>query len=298
MIAKDLFSVFSPQGPKGKLTVLLFHKCPAVVDELTPTEMSGSRFEHILDFLDENCNVLPLAAATNFLQRGSLPSRAVAITFDDGYTDWLETVGPALRKRNFPATFFISTEQLCGPALWHERIVSAVRALPDTGVTLPYGFGNYGDLKDLSSRIKLVSDLQERLKYASLEDRMAAVASLEAQAERAMILPDHFSAASVRALHSQGFEIGGHTIRHPILNECTREEAMEEIGGCREELEAAIGGGVTTFAYPNGRPVKDFNADHVEMVKACGYKAAVATSNGAASKSSDIFQIPRFTPWG
>lgn len=298
MIAKDLYSVFSPQGPKGKLTVLLFHKCPAVVDELTPTEMSSARFESILDFLEEHCNVLPLAAATNFLQRGSLPSRAVAITFDDGYTDWLATVAPALRKRKFPATFFISTEHLSGPALWHERIVAAVRALPDSGVKLPYGFGNYADLGNLSSRIRLVNELQERLKYAHLQDRMDAIVSLELQAVRPMILPDRFSAQSVRELHNQGFEIGGHTIRHPILNECTREEALEEIGGCREELEHAIGGTVTTFAYPNGRPFKDYNTEHVEMVRSCGYKLAVATCNGAASKSSDILQIPRFTPWG
>ena len=81
------------------------------------------------------------------------------------------------------------------------------------------------------------------------------------------------------------------------MNAATTKRA-QEIGGCKEELEAIIGGGVGAFAYPNGRPLKDYEGRHVAMVKACGYTVAVATSGGAARHDSDIFQLPRFTPWG
>ena len=46
---------------------------------------------------------------------------------------------------------FVTTEQLEGPALWHERIIAAVRALPDTGAQLPYGFGGFGNLRLMTS---------------------------------------------------------------------------------------------------------------------------------------------------
>ena len=297
-ISNGLFSLLSRQGQRAKLTVLLFHKVPLTADPLTPTEPAFNQFEHILDFLQTNATVLPLTEAAAALAKGKLPKKAVALTFDDGYDEWLTTVSPALRSRNMHATFFVTTEQLDGPALWHERIIAAVRALPDTGARLPYGFGSYGDLRQIGSRIRLISELQERLKYAPLPERLGAIEMIEAQARSPLVWPRPFDRDSVRTLHSQGFEIGGHTISHPILNECSDAQASEEIAGCKDQLESIIGGKVSAFAYPNGRPLKDYEGRHVAMVKACGYTVAVATSGGAARQDSDIFQLPRFTPWG
>lgn len=297
-VSSGLFSLLSRQGQNAKLTVLLFHKVPLAADPLTPTEPTFAQFEHILDFLQENATVLPLGDAAGALAKGRLPKKAVALTFDDGYDEWLTTVSPALKARNMHATFFVTTEQLEGPALWHERIIAAVRALPDLGARLPYGFGGFGNLRLMNSRIRLIAELQERLKYAPLPERLGAIEMLEAQARSPLVWPRPFNQDTVRALHSQGFDIGGHTISHPILNECSDAEARQEIGGCKEELEAIIRGEVGAFAYPNGRPLKDYEGRHVAMVKACGYKVAVATSGGAARHDSDIFQLPRFTPWG
>jgi peptidoglycan/xylan/chitin deacetylase (PgdA/CDA1 family) len=265
---------------------------------LTTGEMNLARFEHILDFLADNANVLPLPEATAALQAGKLPKRAMALTFDDGYAEWIDNVSPALRRRNLPGTFFVTTGQLSGSALWHERIVAAVRALPDRGVVLPYGFGNYTDLSLPGSRLRLVEELQERLKYAPLSERVGAIEVLEGQVRSAIALPAPFDTESVRTLHNQGFDIGAHTVHHPILNECTRAQARAEIGDSKDELEAIIGGRVHSFAYPNGRPNEDYGREHVAMVKALGYTSAVTTSNGVSSRDSDIFQLPRFTPWG
>lgn len=297
-IVQNTLSLLSPAGPGARLSVLLFHKVPTAVDPLTTGELDLARFEKILDFLARNTTVLPLTEATARLQAGTLPRRAMALTFDDGYAEWIDNVSPALRKRNLPATFFVTTGPLAGVAFWHERIVAAVRALPDTGFTLPYGFGNYTDLRLPAARARLVEELQARLKYAALADRIGAIEALESQAHSAISLPRPFDADSVRLLHSQGFDIGAHTVDHPILTECTPAQARAEIGASKDALEAIIGGRVHSFAYPNGRPNTDYGATHVEMVKSLGYKLAVTTSNGAAARDSDMFQLPRFTPWG
>lgn len=278
--------------------MLLFHKIPTLADPLTANELDLPRFERMLDFLASNANVMPLPEATAALQAGKLPSRAMALTFDDGYAEWIDNVSPALRRRNLPGTFFVTTGQMSGSALWHERIVGAVRALPNTGFSLPYGFGSYTDLRLPGSRLRLVEELQERLKYAPLAERVGAIETLEAQASSSISLPPRFDTDSVRTLHSQGFDIGAHTVHHPILNECTRAQARAEIGGSKEELEAIIGGRVHSFAYPNGRPNEDYSREHVDMVRSLGYTSAVTTSNGVSRRNSDIFQLPRFTPWG
>lgn len=295
--AKGLFSLLSPAGPRARLTTFLFHKVPKRADPLTEGELDLPHFERILDFLAEHANIVPLSEASSALARGALPERAVALTFDDGYHEWVDHVAPILLQRKMPATFFVTTGQLSGGGLWHERIIAAVRALPNAGVSLPYGFGNYADLGSPQRRAQLIEDLQKRLKYAPLHERMTAIALLESQAVTPLVPARGFGADDVRTLHDMGFEIGGHTVQHPILNECTVEQARAEIGGCKEELEAIIRAPVKLFAYPNGRPQEDYHHDHVAMVKACGYQAAVATSAGAASRDSDVFQLPRFTPW-
>jgi phosphatidylinositol alpha-1,6-mannosyltransferase len=295
---RGMLSLLSPAGPSARLSVLLFHKVPTLADPLTPSELNLARFEQLLDFVGANANVLPLSEASAALKRGTLPPRAVTLTFDDGYAEWIDNVAPALLRRGMPATFFVTTGQFEGGVLWHERILAAVRALPALGAQLPAGLGLYKDLDAPGCRERLVEQLQGRLKYAPLSQRLEAIEQLESQACRPLILPPGFDAASVRTLHSKGFEIGAHTVHHPILNECTVQQARAEIADCKAELEAIIGGAVHAFAYPNGRPGKDFSHEHVNMVKEAGYRTAVTTSSGVARADADPFQLPRFTPWG
>lgn len=297
-LAQSIFSLLSPAGPGGRLSILLFHKIPTVADPLSTGEIDLARFDTILDFLADNAHVMPLTDATVALQAGKLPKGAMALTFDDGYAEWIDNVSPALRRRQLPATFFVTTGHLAGSVLWHERIIAAVRALPDTGFALPDGVGHYTDLGLPGSRLRLVDALQARLKYVSLAERIGAIEVLEGQASSAIALPHPFDHAAVRTLHNQGFEIGAHTVQHPILTESTPAQARSEIGACKEELEAIIGARVRCFAYPNGRPNADYGQEHVAMVKSLGYTSAVTTSNGAATGDADLFQLPRFTPWG
>lgn len=295
---RALLTALAPGGARGKLTILQLHRIPAIVDPLSPNEMARDEFERFLDFLVSDTRVLSLADGIVALGRGKLPSRAVALTFDDGYAEWVDVVSPLLRNRSLHATFFVTTEQFSGPTMWHERINAAVKALPAIGAELPYGFTSFGDLSKFSNRIRLALEMHARFKYVPLDERIEAIEALEAQATSPLLLPQRFGEDGVRNLHNQGFEIGAHTVRHPILNESSNDDARDEIMGSKEQLEAVIGAKVKMFAYPNGRPIKDFMRRHVDMVKACGYSAAVITGGGAASKDTDLFQLPRFMPWG
>ncbi len=91
--------------------------------------------------------------------------------------------------------------------------------------------------------------------------------------------------------------IGGHTVNHPILTRLAQNEAKREIVSGKALLESLIGARLSLFAYPNGKPGKDYGPEHVAMVRQAGFSAAVSTAWGAARSASDIFQLARFTPW-
>lgn len=295
--ARTLLDLFCLQKQSACLTTLMFHKIPKKTDLLVPDELNIDQFEHILDFLRKYTTPLHLSEAVSRLRTGNLPKRSVVITFDDGYPEWQSNIAPLLLKNNIPATFFVTSETLNGQQLWHERIVDAVRALPVHGAKLPYGFGGFVDVLDERKRVILIKDLQGRLKYLPLEERLAAIVEVENQ--RVTPLPEQkvFDVEMLRRLRNQGFDIGAHTVRHPILNECGDAEAIREIGQSKEIIESILGEKITAFAYPNGRPGKDYSYKHVQAVIKCGFQVAFSSTAGVATKDSDFFQLPRTTLW-
>lgn len=283
---------------RGKLSAFLFHKIPLERDLLAPAELHLAAFEAVIDFIRANFSVLPLEDAVARLPSGRLPPRAACITFDDGYENWSEGAIPVLERHGLHATFFICSGQYTGLPMWHERILHAVwhlrcpeLTLPDSGLpTLP--------VATLAQRQAALDLLEHHLKYQTLTFREEILARLEAIAGVDPIALPRMSVAQLRTLANKGFGIGAHTVNHPILGFCDSDSAMYEIGTVREHLEGIIGQPVKGFAYPNGRPLVDFTAQTVRMVKQVGYGYAVTTDWGVANAQTSIFQIPRFTPWG
>jgi peptidoglycan/xylan/chitin deacetylase (PgdA/CDA1 family) len=67
-------------------------------------------FERYCRYFSRHFRVLPLREIVSGLERGTVPPRALAITFDDGYLDNYENAAPVLDRLSLPATFFVVTQ--------------------------------------------------------------------------------------------------------------------------------------------------------------------------------------------
>ena len=240
---------------------------------------------------------LPLRDAVRCLYDGTLPASALAITFDDGYADNLAVAAPILRRHGMPATVFIATGYLDRGCMFNDVVIEAFRSTEKCELDLTeYGLGRH-PLGSVAERVAAIDRVLSQTKYLPLAERDARARDILRAAETAE--PDGLMLTrdSVRKLVGSGFEVGAHTVNHPILAKTPSEKAWREICDGKRDLENLTGSPVTVFAYPNGRPGDDYLGEHVRMVREAGFSAAVSTAWGAASRASDALQLPRFTPW-
>jgi peptidoglycan/xylan/chitin deacetylase (PgdA/CDA1 family) len=297
---RTTFSLLSPGGPDAKLSVLIFHRVLAAADPLFPDEPDASRFDTICGWLARWFNVLPLDVAVSRLRAGSLPARAAAITFDDGYADNHDVALPILRRHGLSATFFIATDFLDGGRMWNDTVIECVRRAPDRTMDLSclglQGIGHL-DVNDGAAKRAAVGQLLRALKYLPLSTRNALVEQLAAATSALLPTGLMMRSEHVRALRDAGMQVGAHTKTHPILSRLSREQARAEMLGSKQALEQLLSEPVRSFAYPNGKPDADYTAESVQLVRELGFELAVSTAWGAADRSVDPLQVPRFTPW-
>ncbi len=301
---KPLMSLLSPAGARARLTVLIFHRVLPQPDPLFPDEVDAARFDALLGWVKSWFQVLPLDAAIRQLHEGSLPARAAALSFDDGYADNHDVALPLLRKHGLPCSFFVATGFLDGGRMWNDTLIESVRQSRLPTLDLRGLVDGRGDdlgqhaLVDTAARRAALGQLIERVKYLPPEPRVACVDAIAARAE--VRPPDDLmmSSGQVRALRAAGMQIGAHTVSHPILATLDEARAADEIGRSRDTLQGLLGEKVGLFAYPNGKPGTDYRPDvHPRLVRELGFESAVSTRWAAARHGDDVFQIPRFTPW-
>lgn len=297
---KHLLGLLSPGGQRGRLSILILHRVLAQPDPLFPSEIDAARFDAMCGWLKQWFDVLPLDEATHRLRAGSLPARALSITFDDGYADNRDVALPILQRHGLPATFYIATGFLDGGRMWNDTVIEAVRRTDveriDLAGTAAESVGSL-PVNDIQRRRHAIDRLLGTIKYLPLDERLECAGEIARRAK--VMLPDDLMMRSeqVLELHRAGMQIGAHTVSHPILAKLDPDAARREIASSKETLESLLGERVTLFAYPNGKPGEDYDASSVEAVKALGFSCAVSTAWGAARRDSDPFQIPRFTPW-
>jgi peptidoglycan-N-acetylglucosamine deacetylase len=96
------------------------------------------------------------------------------------------------------------------------------------------------------------------------------------------------SHAELRALSSEGFEIGAHGFSHKHLWGLSNEELAKEISPCKPTLEDILGEEVRMFCYPRGR----YDSNVVRTLKEAGYWGGRTARMLAIGLQFDPFEMP------
>lgn len=262
-----------------------------------PDEPDAERFNELLGWIGEWFNVLPLDQAISQLKCESLPERAAAITFDDGYADNRTVALPILLRHKLTATFFIATGFLDGGRMWNDTIIESVRACRQSLLDLrsvdleayPVGTGH--------EKLVAIAAIIDKIKYRTIRERIELTNSIATLANVVPPTDLMMSSQQVNEMREAGMQIGAHTVSHPILASIDLAEARFEMSESKRFLESLLGERVSLFAYPNGKPGVDYLNEHVSMAKDVGFDAAVSTARKSARSNADLYQVPRFTPW-
>jgi peptidoglycan/xylan/chitin deacetylase (PgdA/CDA1 family) len=247
----------------------------------TSAEAGRRGFERQVRLLRRWASVVPLGPALADLAAGRpLPSRAVALTFDDGYLDNATFAAPLLRDAGLTATFFLVPDFLSGAAnAWWEELGRAFAGA--TAAELLWD-GERFDLADPTARRAALASVAERLKNLDSRAREDAVGEISdrlrppAPAGPQRLFMNWEEAGE---LLEAGHDIGSHTCSHPILSRELPDEQLRQLTESRQALEARFGRPVDLLAYPNGRE-GDFSAATMAMAEQAGYRYAVTTRAG------------------
>ena len=261
-----------------------------------PREALRARFELIRN---DGYQVLPLREAVSRLQAGTLPPRALSITFDDGTRDFREAGVPLLKEFGFPATVYVTTyyadkkvpvfRMACRYLLWTGRD----RRIPGDGLTPneePL------DLHTLDQRDAAMFAIEDRLAVAGggVEREMATLRLLADRvgADFDRFLADRrqqiMSPDEIRSLPPELVEVQLHTHRHRVpLRKAPFDREIEDN---RRALSLYRPGAVLdSFCYPSG--VTD--ASFLPWLTELSVRTAVTCEAGLATADTDPLLLPR-----
>jgi peptidoglycan/xylan/chitin deacetylase (PgdA/CDA1 family) len=296
------FSRWARARMLGGALILGYHRVAQVIHDEYEVCVTQEHFAQHMEALRNYAHPIRLAELVQCLKAGSLPPKAVAVTFDDGYADNLYEAKPVLEKYEIPATVFVCSGYQGREFWWDEldRLILASRAdvgLLRLGVEKKSFAWEQAEVSleaDIDVRKKfrralyhflLEMDVEEQNQALDAIRNWSGVSSSKSSSARSM---NH---AELLQLTERGLiEIGAHTRFHPMLPRLSFKQQTDEIVSSKHELEELLGRKVDGFAYPNGTATVEAK----RIVREAGFAYACTSLHDVVRPTSDLHELTRF----
>jgi peptidoglycan/xylan/chitin deacetylase (PgdA/CDA1 family) len=256
----------------------------------------GALAERFRIIRESRATVLPLAEAVRRLYAGTLPEKAVAITFDDGGYDFYLSAYPIVREFGFPVTVYQTTyysdfqkpifNLACSYMLWKTKSTT-VAAAPQLGImreqslpadrdTILHAVLNFAEDRNLGGAAK-----------DEVAAQLAAHLGFDYDIFHSTRLFHLMTPDEIVELHGKGVDFQLHTHRHRTPEEQTL--FRKEISDNRRRLEQITGQAAVHFCYPSGVYREQF----LRWLHLEGVESATTCEASLAGRSDAPLLLPR-----
>jgi len=280
------------------LSIITYH---AIVENKLPVDdwcfLNASSFRKQVIYLKNNFNVVKLSEAIRLLANGRIERPTAVVTFDDGFQNNYDIAFPILRDAGIHATIFLSTFYVDSEyTLWFCRINRAIEKTKKKH--LDWNGCVYHLNNNKAHASALIQEKLKELPHSQLiieSDNIIRMLGDNPHAAIPFGSPYRMlSIVAIRKmLQSSLIEFGAHTHTHAILSNISTEEKKKELETSVEQIEHLTGRPCYVFAYPNGG-INDFDQEAIDLLNACGIKAAVSMIPGPNYKETHPMYLRRY----
>jgi len=244
-------------------------------------------FEDTLDVIQDLYEVVPFSEIRDFYKGKTKAKKAVHLTIDDGHISTYSLIYPVLKERNLTASIFVSPKIIEEKTnFWYfesgdydkEKLrwcIAEILGIPEEKLTEFYPRSVMKTIT-LEQNWKIINLYREKFNEPTKEGQYINVEQL------------------LELEKSGVFEIGAHTMNHPILANEKDEVAEFEIKKSIEKLGELLNRKITTFAYPNGSKGLDFGKREMKYLKEAGVEYAFSFEFKDLNKNDNLLSIPRY----
>jgi peptidoglycan/xylan/chitin deacetylase (PgdA/CDA1 family) len=294
---------------RGRIVILTYHRVlnKEDVEDYIQSGMyveTGTFREHLL-YIKKYFKIIPISDIPLLIgesdrKAGDYDRPFIALTFDDGWSDFYKNAYPLIEKENLHATVFLPTGFIDSKQIfWTDTLGYIINKrrnnsqLPLAKNVIVRNIEELGGNKRIvtENAIRILKNLPEeeiRDVIRTLSDRWNIPCN---PSERLFLTWDE-----VRDMHGSGHVmIGSHSENHHVLTKLKEERVLPELLNSKEKLleKQVVDNRFIPFSYPNG----DYNERIVEMVRRAGYGVAVTTTNGwnVTAAGTDLFRLKRIS---
>jgi peptidoglycan/xylan/chitin deacetylase (PgdA/CDA1 family) len=276
----------------------MYHRILPKADPRYATEEPGmvvtpDTFRDHLRFLGELFEFMSL---NEWQQRArdekSLPAKACAITFDDGWSDNYQYALPILQERDTPAHLFAVADMIgTNRMFWPNRVARILLEHNDElaeladGKWLQHNGSQPPNRETVAAVISECKNLSDNEVESRLDELEGALGINHNPG------PALMSWQQLGDMAAQGLvEIGSHTCNHQRLITGVSQPTLEhEIVDSKAIIQSKLGCEINSFCYPNG----DHTPEAEKLVRQ-HYSWAVTTRRGPNNAQSDCQLLTRF----
>jgi peptidoglycan/xylan/chitin deacetylase (PgdA/CDA1 family) len=301
-LASEILRVAAKARKKGA-AVLFYH---SIMEDPAPHEQSlgeiirsTKTFRQQMEMLAREYRPVSLDDVSGFARdQKDLPSRAVVVTFDDGYADNLEVAAPILNRLGIPSVVYVTVDCVERQLMpWPARLRYACLTTKKTQMNAPEG--GVWSLRTPEERTDSFNRSLEHCARLSGMTQETYVAAVERELEvdsRDISKGLMMTWDQMRQLRKQGHTIGSHTMTHPNIAYVSDGEVETELGESKRKLEAELHERILHFAYPGPALRPNWSQSSLRLSRELGYQTATTVEPGVVRAGDDPLRMRRIGP--